>query len=210
MNIKDIVLQNMVIQAKHGLDMTEGTNITLKNVNLITAQTNPVLYVHNSKNITLDGIKYRQAELLLNVSGEKSSNIKLNNTDASKAKEKIKFEFGASEKALGDKAGINRYGFLLPMDDSLAQVAIDFGGRSWLIWDATFSREKIGDMPTEMFYHFFKSFSDAAKCNLNIKVEGDNEHHKIESIFKTLATSIKIAVKRDVENMQLPTTKGIL
>jgi imidazoleglycerol-phosphate dehydratase/histidinol-phosphatase len=96
------------------------------------------------------------------------------------------------------------------MDDSLAQVAIDFGGRSWLIWDATFSREKIGDMPTEMFYHFFKSFSDAAKCNLNIKVEGDNEHHKIESIFKALARSIKIAVKRDVENMQLPTTKGIL
>jgi len=116
----------------------------------------------------------------------------------------------AFAKALGNKAGINRYGFLLPMDDSLAQVAIDFGGRSWLVWDAKFSREKIGDMPTEMFYHFFKSFSDAAKCNLNIKVEGDNEHHKIESIFKALAKSIKMAVKRDVENMQLPTTKGIL
>jgi imidazoleglycerol-phosphate dehydratase/histidinol-phosphatase len=113
-------------------------------------------------------------------------------------------------KALGNKAGINRYGFLLPMDDSLAQVAIDFGGRSWLVWDAEFKREKVGDMPTEMFYHFFKSFSDAAKCNLNIKVEGDNEHHKIESIFKALAKSIKMAVKRDVENMQLPTTKGIL
>jgi imidazoleglycerol-phosphate dehydratase/histidinol-phosphatase len=113
-------------------------------------------------------------------------------------------------KALGNKAGINRYGFLLPMDDSLAQVAIDFGGRSWLVWDAKFSREKIGDMPTEMFYHFFKSFSDAAKCNLNIKVEGDNEHHKIESIFKAFAKSIKMAIKRDVENMQLPTTKGIL
>lgn len=113
-------------------------------------------------------------------------------------------------KALGNKAGINRYGFLLPMDDSLAQVAIDFGGRSWLVWDAKFSREKIGDMPTEMFYHFFKSFSDAAKCNLNIKVEGDNEHHKIESIFKALAKSIKMAVKRDIENMQLPTTKGML
>jgi len=116
----------------------------------------------------------------------------------------------AFAKALGNKAGINRYGFLLPMDDSLAQVAIDFGGRSWLVWDAKFSREKIGDMPTEIFYHFFKSFSDAAKCNLNIKVEGDNEHHKIESIFKALAKSIKMAVKRDVENMQLPTTKGIL
>lgn len=116
----------------------------------------------------------------------------------------------AFAKALGNKAGINRYGFLLPMDDSLAQVAIDFGGRSWLVWDAKFTREKVGDMPTEMFYHFFKSFSDAAKCNLNIKVEGDNEHHKIESIFKALAKSIKMAIKRDVENMQLPTTKGIL
>ena len=113
-------------------------------------------------------------------------------------------------KALGNKAGINRYGFVLPMDDSLARVAIDFGGRSWFIWDAQFSREKIGDMPTEMFYHFFKSFSDAAKCNLNIKVEGDNEHHKIESVFKALARSIKQAIKRDAENMQLPTTKGVL
>jgi imidazoleglycerol-phosphate dehydratase/histidinol-phosphatase len=116
----------------------------------------------------------------------------------------------AFSKAVGNKAGINRYGFMLPMDDCLAQVAIDFGGRSWLVWDAQFTREKIGDMPTEMFYHFFKSFSDAAKCNLNIKVEGENEHHKIESIFKALAKSIKMAVKRDVENMQLPTTKGIL
>ena len=113
-------------------------------------------------------------------------------------------------KALGNKAGIERYGFTLPMDDCLAQVAIDFGGRSWLVWDAEFKREKIGDVPTEMFYHFYKSFSDAAKCNLNIKVEGDNEHHKIESIFKALAKSIKMAVKRDVENMQLPTTKGTL
>lgn len=113
-------------------------------------------------------------------------------------------------KALGNKAGIGRYGFTLPMDDCLAQVAIDFGGRSWLVWDAEFKREKIGDMPTEMFYHFFKSFSDAAKCNLNIKVEGENEHHKIESIFKALAKSIKLAVRRNVENMQLPTTKGTL
>jgi imidazoleglycerol-phosphate dehydratase/histidinol-phosphatase len=112
--------------------------------------------------------------------------------------------------ALGNKKGIERYGFLLPMDDCLAQVAIDFGGRSWLVWDAAFSREKIGDMPTEMFYHFFKSFSDAAKCNLNIKVEGENEHHKIEAIFKALAKAIKKAVKRDSDNMQLPSTKGIL
>ena len=116
----------------------------------------------------------------------------------------------AFAKALGNKAGINRYGFLLPMDDSLAQVTIDFGGRNWFIWEAEFKREKVGDMPTEMFYHFFKSFSDAAKCNLNIKVEGDNEHHKIESIFKAFAKSIKQAIKRDVENMQLPTTKGVL
>ncbi len=116
----------------------------------------------------------------------------------------------AFAKALGNKAGIERYGFTLPMDDCLAQVAIDFGGRSWLVWNAEFKREKIGDMPTELFYHFFKSFSDAAKCNLNIKVKGDNEHHKIESIFKALAKCIKMAVKRDVENMQLPTTKGTL
>ena len=116
----------------------------------------------------------------------------------------------ALAKALDNKAGIGRYGFTLPMDDCLAQVAIDFGGRSWLVWDARFTREKIGDMPTEMFYHFFKSFSEAAKCNLNIKVEGDNEHHKIEAIFKALARSIKMAVKKDVENMQLPTTKGML
>ena len=112
--------------------------------------------------------------------------------------------------ALGNKRGIERYGFTLPMDDSLAQVAVDFGGRSWLVWDAVFTREKIGDMPVEMFYHFFKSFSDAAKCNLNIRVEGDNEHHKIESIFKALAKSIKMAVKRDAGNSQLPSTKGIL
>ena len=113
-------------------------------------------------------------------------------------------------KALGDKKGIGRYGYLLPMDDCLAQVALDFGGRSWLVWEAEFKREKIGDVPTEMFYHFFKSFSDAAKCNLNIKAAGENEHHKIESIFKALAKSIKQAVKRDFSNMQLPSTKGVL
>ena len=112
--------------------------------------------------------------------------------------------------ALGDKRGIERYGYLLPMDDCLAQVAIDFGGRSWLVWDVEFKREKIGEMPTEMFFHFFKSFCDAAKCNLNIKAEGANEHHKIESVFKAFAKAIKMAIKRDVQNDSLPTTKGIL
>lgn len=114
-------------------------------------------------------------------------------------------------KALGDKKGIYRYGFLLPMDDVLAQVAVDFGGRPWMVWDAEFKREKVGDMPTEMFYHFFKSFSDTAKCNLNIKAEGANEHHKIEAIFKALARAIKMAVMRDPRNInQLPSTKGVL
>jgi len=114
-------------------------------------------------------------------------------------------------KALGDKKGISRYGFLLPMDDALAQVAIDFSGRPWLVWEAEFKREKVGDMPTEMFYHFFKSFSDTAKCNLNIQVQGDNEHHKIEAIFKAFAKAIKMAVSRDVKNRNaLPSTKGTL
>lgn len=112
--------------------------------------------------------------------------------------------------ALGNKKGIERYGFCLPMDDCLAQAAIDFGGRPWIVWDAEFKREKIGEMPTEMFFHFFKSFSDASKCNLNIKVEGDNEHHKIESIFKAFAKSIKMAVRKDPHNDQLPSTKGTL
>lgn len=116
----------------------------------------------------------------------------------------------AIAKALGDKRGIERYGFLLPMDDCLAQVAIDFGGRNWIVWDAEFKREKIGEMPTEMFFHFFKSFSDAAKCNLNIKAEGENEHHKIESIFKAFAKAIKMAVKKDINNDALPSTKGVL
>jgi len=114
-------------------------------------------------------------------------------------------------KALGDKKGITRYGFLLPMDDVLSQVAIDFGGRPWLMWEANFKREKIGEMPTEMFMHFFKSFSDTAKCNLNIKAEGDNEHHKIEAIFKAFAKAIKMAISRDKNAMgQLPSTKGVL
>ncbi len=117
----------------------------------------------------------------------------------------------AYKKAIGDKKGINRYGFLLPMDEALAQVGIDFSGRPWLVWEAEFKREKVGDMPTEMFMHFFKSFSDAAQCNLNIKVEGDNEHHKIEAIFKALAKSIKMAVKRNPEDLdKLPSTKGVL
>lgn len=111
---------------------------------------------------------------------------------------------------LGNKLGIERYGFCLPMDDCLAQVAIDFGGRNWLVWDAEFKREMIGKMPTEMFYHFFKSFTDGAKCNLNIKAEGTNEHHKIEAIFKAFAKAIKMAVKRDIEKMILPSTKGML
>jgi imidazoleglycerol-phosphate dehydratase / histidinol-phosphatase len=114
-------------------------------------------------------------------------------------------------KALGDKRGIERYGYLLPMDDCLAQVAIDFSGRSWLVWETEFKREKVGEMPTEMFYHFFRSFSDAAKCNLNIKAEGDNEHHKIEAIFKAFAKSIKMAVRRDEKTANvLPSTKGVL
>lgn len=113
-------------------------------------------------------------------------------------------------KALGNKLGIERYGYCLPMDDCLAQVALDFGGRSWLVWEAHFKREKIGDMPTEMFFHFFKSFSDAAKCNLNIKAEGENEHHKIESIFKAFAKAIKMAKYRNSEHLVLPSTKGML
>ena len=113
-------------------------------------------------------------------------------------------------QALGNKLGIERYGFTLTMDDCLAQAAIDFGGRNWLVWEADFKREMIGQMPTEMFYHFFKSFTDGAKANLNIKAEGTNEHHKIEAIFKAFAKAIKVAVKRDPEKMILPSTKGML
>ncbi len=116
----------------------------------------------------------------------------------------------AFKKAMGNKIGIERYGYMLPMDDCLAQVAIDFGGRPWIVWDAEFKREKVGDMPTEMFFHFFKSYTDSAQCNLNIKAEGENEHHKIESIFKAFARAIRKAVKRDPEYMVLPSTKGIL
>lgn len=112
--------------------------------------------------------------------------------------------------ALGDKRGIERYGYSLPMDDCLCSVALDFGGRPWLVWDAQFNREKVGDMPTEMFLHFFKSLSDAARMNLNIKAEGANEHHKIEGIFKALARSIKMAIRRDIYKYELPSTKGLL
>lgn len=116
----------------------------------------------------------------------------------------------AIAKALGDKRGIERYGFSLPMDDCLAQVALDFGGRPWLVWDAEYKRERVGEMPTEMFLHFFKSLSDAAKINLNIKAEGDNEHHKIEGTFKAFARSLRQAVRRDIYHFQLPSTKGAL
>lgn len=113
-------------------------------------------------------------------------------------------------RALGSKRGIERYGYALPMDDCLCQVCLDFGGRPWLVWDAAFKREKIGEMPTEMFLHFFKSLSDAAKMNLNIKAEGQNEHHKIEGIFKALARALKMAVKRDIYHYELPSSKGVL
>ena len=116
----------------------------------------------------------------------------------------------AFEKALGDKRGIARYGFLLPMDDSLAQVALDFGGRGWLVWDVNFKRNRIGDVPAEMISHFFKSFSDTAKCNLHIQVSGENDHHKAEAIFKAFAKSLKMAASLDPQNMELPSTKGML
>lgn len=116
----------------------------------------------------------------------------------------------AMAKALADKRGMERYGFALPMDDSDAQVLLDFGGRNWIVWNAHFQREKVGDMPTEMFFHFFKSFSDAARCNLNITCHGENEHHKIEAIFKAFAKAIRMAVKRDPLSNHLPTTKGII
>ncbi len=116
----------------------------------------------------------------------------------------------AFKEALGKKVGVQRYGFSLPMDECLAQVSLDFGGRAWLVWDTDFTREHVGDMPTEMFYHFFKSFSDHADCNLNIKVEGDNEHHKIESIFKAFARAIRMGKTRDKMSDEMPSTKGVI
>jgi imidazoleglycerol-phosphate dehydratase/histidinol-phosphatase len=113
-------------------------------------------------------------------------------------------------KALVDKRGLERYGYCLPMDDCLAQVSVDFGGRSWLVWDVDFKREYIGDIPTEMFFHFFKSLTDSARINLNIKAEGNNEHHKIEGVFKAFARSLKMALRRDIYNFKLPSSKGML
>lgn len=114
------------------------------------------------------------------------------------------------DKALGNKKGIERYGFMLPMDDCLATVALDFGGRPWLVWNVDFHREKVGDVPTELFFHFFRSFTDSARCNLNIRAEGQNEHHRIEAVFKAFARAIRMAVRRDADNFELPSTKGML
>ena len=148
--------------------------------------------------------RHGQLDLLINVNGDLE-------VDEHHTIEDTAIALGELfNQVLGSKLGIERYGFCLPMDDCLAQVAIDFAGRNWLVWEADFKREMIGKMPTEMFIHFFKSFSDAAKCNLNIKAEGTNEHHKIEAIFKAFAKAIKMAVKRDIEKMILPSTKGML
>jgi len=147
--------------------------------------------------------KHGELDLTINVKGDLQ-------VDEHHTIEDVAIALGeAFLEALGSKKGIERYGFLLPMDDCLAQVAIDFGGRPWLMWDAEFNREKIGELPTEMIMHFFKSFSDNAKCNLNIKAEGKNEHHKAEAIFKAFAKAIKMAVKRTT-GLSVPSTKGIL
>ena len=147
--------------------------------------------------------KHGNIDLNINVEGDLQ-------VDEHHTIEDVALALGACfDKALGSRKGIERYGFLLPMDDCLSQIAIDFGGRPWLVWDAPFNREKIGDMPTEMFMHFFKSFSDSARCNLNIKAAGSNEHHKIESIFKAFAKALKMAVKQS-NLFQVPSTKGVL
>lgn len=148
--------------------------------------------------------KHAGIDLMINVKGDL-------NVDEHHTIEDTALALGeALAKALGSKRGVERYGYCLPMDDCLCTVALDFGGRPWLVWDASFKREKVGDMPTEMFMHFFKSFSDAAKCNLNIIATGENEHHKIEGIFKALARALKMAIKRDVFKFELPSTKGVL
>lgn len=148
--------------------------------------------------------KHSGMDLVIRVKGDL-------NVDEHHTIEDTAIAFGeALLKALGDKRGIERYGYCLPMDDCLCNVALDFGGRPWLVWDAEFHREKVGDMPTEMFLHFFKSLSDAARMNLNIKAEGANEHHKIEGIFKALARSVKMAIRRDIYKYELPSTKGLL
>ena len=148
--------------------------------------------------------RHGMIDLMINVSGDL-------NVDEHHTIEDTAIVLGQClDKAFGDKRGIQRYGFCLPMDDCLCQTAIDLGGRPWLVWDAEFKREKIGDMPTEMFLHFFKSLSDNAKMNLNIKAEGQNEHHKIEGIFKSFARALRMAIARDTEHLQLPSSKGVL
>ncbi len=148
--------------------------------------------------------RHGMIDLMINVSGDL-------NVDEHHTIEDTAIVLGQClDKAFGDKRGIQRYGFCLPMDDCLCQTALDLGGRPWLVWDAEFKREKIGDMPTEMFLHFFKSLSDNAKMNLNIKAEGQNEHHKIEGIFKSFARALRMALARDTEHLQLPSSKGVL
>lgn len=148
--------------------------------------------------------RHGMIDLMINVSGDL-------NVDEHHTIEDTAIVLGQClDKAFGDKRGIQRYGFCLPMDDCLCQTALDLGGRPWLVWDAEFKREKIGDMPTEMFLHFFKSLSDNAKMNLNIKAEGQNEHHKIEGIFKSFARALRMAIARDTEHLQLPSSKGVL
>jgi imidazoleglycerol-phosphate dehydratase/histidinol-phosphatase len=186
-------------------------------VSRVTKETNILVEVNldgNGKNELSTGVgffdhmleqitKHGNLDLTVNVKGDLE-------IDEHHTIEDVAITLGeAFTKALGSKKAIERYGFLLPMDDCLAQVGIDFGGRPWLVWDANFEREKIGEMPTEMFMHFFKSFSDAAKCNLNIKAEGDNEHHKIEAIFKAFAKAIKMAVSK-TDNFSIPSTKGTI
>ena len=148
--------------------------------------------------------RHGMIDLMINVSGDL-------NVDEHHTIEDTAIVLGQClDKAFGDKRGIQRYGFCLPMDDCLCQTALDLGGRPWLVWDADFKREKIGDMPTEMFLHFFKSLSDNAKMNLNIKAEGQNEHHKIEGIFKSFARALRMALARDTEHLQMPSSKGVL
>ena len=148
--------------------------------------------------------RHGMIDLMINVSGDL-------NVDEHHTIEDTAIVLGQClNKAFGDKRGIQRYGFCLPMDDCLCQTALDLGGRPWLVWDAEFKREKIGDMPTEMFLHFFKSLSDNAKMNLNIKAEGQNEHHKIEGIFKSFARALRMALARDTEHLQMPSSKGVL
>jgi len=186
--------------------ITRSTNETRINIDLnidgsgkSTINTGLGFFDHMLEQIARHG----NIDLVINANGDL-------NVDEHHTIEDVAIALGeAFTEVLSNKKGIERYGFLLPMDDCLAQVAIDFGGRPWLVWNTDFKREKIGEMPTEMFMHFFKSFSDSARCNINIKAEGDNEHHKIEAIFKAFAKSVRMAVARTNENL-IPSTKGIL